>query len=66
MTNKWMVDTRMAFARVFIIREADDIPIAEMVVSSEDGDGLLSEEEATDIAAQIVDDWNFSCDVLEN
>ena len=63
MTNKWYVNTDVF--DVVIQRIAEDIPIATMCVSSEAQDGLLEKEPAADIAQQIVDDWNFSCDELE-
>lgn len=63
-TNKWEV-VQLAQERVIIQRVEDAIIIAEMFVSIETDDGLLSCEQATDVAQQIVDDWNFSCDELE-
>lgn len=63
-TNKWEV-TELAQERILILRVADGLPIAEMAISTETGDGLLNTEQAKDIAQQIVDDWNFSCDDIE-
>ena len=64
MTNKWEV-AQLAQERVIIQRVEDGIPILEMVVATEDGSPLLNGEQAVDIAQQIVDDWNFSCEDLE-
>ena len=64
MTNKWQLDEQGQDS-IVITRVADDIPILKMLVSVEQGDGLLSSEGAKDIAQQIIDDWNFSCEDLE-
>ena len=65
MTNRWIIN-KIAPHEIFIMREADEIPICKMIVSVEDGDKLLNPDEALDVAQQIIDEWNFSCDELEN
>ena len=63
MTNKWYVDRDNIFEAV-IRRLDDDVPVAVMCSTVEPGDGLFSVEQAADIAEQICDDWNFSCEEL--
>jgi len=60
-TNKWEV-VQLAQERVIIQRVEDGIPVAEMAVSLMGNDELLQPSEAVQVAQQICDDWNFSCD----
>ena len=64
MTNQWKVDKSNIY-EVLVVKVEDDKPILQMVVSCEDGDGLLTIDDATNIAEQIVDEWNFTCDSEE-
>ena len=64
-TNKWQVSEPM-MATVVIERVEDGIPILSMCVADDDSEPGLSLDEARDIAQDIVDDWNFSCDELES
>lgn len=63
-TNKWKIE-ELIQNEIFILRIQDNIPIAKMITSTEDGDELLTRDEALDIANQLVDDWNFSCEELD-
>jgi len=63
-TNKWKLE-ELAQNEIIIMRIQDNIPIARMIVSIEPNDELLTHDEATDIANQLIDDWNFSCEELE-
>ena len=63
-TNKWYVDNSI-IQSVVIRRARDEVPIAWMAVSSMLLDDKLELDKALDVAQQIVDDWNFSCDELE-
>jgi len=64
MTNKWYVD-ESDISQILIGRVWDGIPICKMFYEDGDNDGILTREQAMDIANQIVDDWNFGCDELE-
>jgi DNA replication protein DnaC len=63
-TNKWKIE-ELVQNEIYIVREQDNIPIFKMISSVEDGDELLNHDEAIDVAQQIVDSWNFSCEELE-
>lgn len=63
-TNRWkgIVNIENGKTHIQIVREQDNILIAEMNVSPQG----LSESDALDLADQIIQDWNFSCDELED
>ena len=65
MTNRWQIE-ELSKSVIVIIREEDNIPICTMSVSVEEGDGLLSYNEAMDVAEQIVENWNSDCTELES
>jgi len=64
MTNKWYVD-ESDISQILIVTKAHGVPICKMFYEDGDNDGILTREQAIDIASQIVDDWNFGCDELE-
>lgn len=60
MTNKWYLDeTTMTIRRI-----EDNIRILEMCIAVE-GEKGLNRNDAIDLANQIIEDWNFSCEELE-
>jgi hypothetical protein len=63
-TNKWRIE-ELVQNKIVVVRVQDNIPVLEMIVSLEDSDELLDHDEAMDVAQQIIDEWNFTCDEIE-
>ncbi len=62
-TNKWKLDISDNIGdKIIIGRIEDGKPILEMIYEEQENHELLTREEAIDVAKQIIDNWNFSCD----